>query len=134
MSEYLYSAKNNAFYPVSLKEIYESADSWPEDGISVNELDYQRFMNGQSTGRVITAGDNGLPELTDISVDYVAIASAQRDQKMSVITLRITALVEAQDDGDITQDELEELAKLRADRVALRRLDLSSAPDIEWPA
>ncbi|MGY9919558.1 tail fiber assembly protein, partial [Citrobacter freundii] len=36
-------------------------------------------------------------------------------------------------DGDITGDELTELATLREVRTKLRRLDLSTAPDIDWP-
>lgn len=66
-------------------------------------------------------------------IDYIAIATLRRDNEMMEIGKRITALVEAQDDGDITSDELTELASLRERRSKLRRLDLSVAPDINWP-
>ena len=52
---------------------------------------------------------------------------------MAVATTRITWLQGAQEDGDITAEEEAELTALRAYRTALRRLDLSTAPDINWP-
>ncbi|STE17602.1 Uncharacterised protein [Escherichia coli] len=47
---------------------------------------------------------------------------------MTELSSRITTLAEAQDDGDISDDELVKLTALRAKRGALRRLNLTSAP------
>lgn len=52
---------------------------------------------------------------------------------MSEATARINWLEDAQKDGDISADEEQELTELRAYRIALRRLDLSTAPKINWP-
>ncbi|MCC1591169.1 tail fiber assembly protein, partial [Salmonella enterica subsp. enterica serovar Indiana] len=71
--------------------------------------------------------------IAPVQVDYVALATAERDRRMTSVTSKINRLVEAQDDGDITSDELTELATLREVRTKLRRLDLSMAPDIDWP-
>lgn len=65
--------------------------------------------------------------------DYLADAETERNSRMAVVTARITELTEAQDDGDITIAELEELSAMREYRTKLRRLDLTSAPDITWP-
>lgn len=65
--------------------------------------------------------------------DYLAQAEAERDRRMVEITARIDWLEAAQKDGDISTEEETELAALRASRTKLRRLDLSSAPDINWP-
>lgn len=65
--------------------------------------------------------------------NYLADAEAERDNRMAEVTTRIDWLEDAQKDGDISSDEETELAKLRAYRTALRRLDLSTAPDINWP-
>lgn len=62
-----------------------------------------------------------------------ADAEAERDSRMAEVTTRIDWLEDAQKDGDISSDEETELATLRAYRTALRRLDLSTAPDINWP-
>lgn len=65
--------------------------------------------------------------------NYLADAEAERGNRMAEVTTRIDWLEDAQKDGDISSYEETELATLRAYRTALRRLDLSSAPDINWP-
>lgn len=65
--------------------------------------------------------------------NYLADAEAERGNRMAEVTTRIDWLEDAQKDGDISSDEETELATLRAYRTALRRLDLSTAPDINWP-
>lgn len=75
--------------------------------------------------------DNG--KIIPAPVDYVTLAEKQRNGEMNIATERINELVAAQEDGDITAGEEDELASLRAYRSALRRMDLSAAPDIDWP-
>ena len=65
--------------------------------------------------------------------DYLADAETERNSRMADATARIDWLEDAQKDGDITAEEAAELAELRAYRTALRRLDLSAAPKINWP-
>ena len=72
-------------------------------------------------------------KVVKMPIDYVQIASNRRDDEMVAATARINALVEAQEDGDITPEEEAELTALRERRTKLRRLDLSTAPAIEWP-
>lgn len=71
--------------------------------------------------------------LPPVQIDYVALATAERDRRMTSVTAKINQLVEAQDDGDITAAELSELTALREYRTKLRRLALDVAPDINWP-
>ncbi|EAA6743803.1 tail fiber assembly protein [Salmonella enterica subsp. enterica serovar Muenster] len=130
---YIYDAKTNGFYPVLLKESYELAGTWPKAGVEVTEEEYKALMDGQSTGKVVSANSEGKPVLTDIAIDYVALATIERDRRMAIVTARINELVEAQDDDDITAAELSELIALREYRTKLRRLDLRYAPDVEWP-
>lgn len=72
--------------------------------------------------------------IAPVQVDYVALAAAERDRRMASVTSKINLLMEAQDDNDITDAELVELTALREIRTRLRRLDLTKAPDINWPA
>ncbi|HAT7546620.1 tail fiber assembly protein [Citrobacter freundii] len=65
--------------------------------------------------------------------DHLANAEAERNSRMADVTTRIDWLEDAQKDGDISADEEKELTTLRAYRIALRRLDLTGAPDIDWP-
>lgn len=65
--------------------------------------------------------------------DHLANAEAERNSRMAEVTTRIDWLEDAQKDSDISADEEKELATLRAYRTKLRRLDLTGAPDIDWP-
>lgn len=65
--------------------------------------------------------------------DHLANAEAERNNRMADVTARIDWLEDAQKDGDISADEEKELATLRAYRTELRRLNLTGAPDIDWP-
>ena len=130
---YYYSASRQGFFPVDDKREYESGAGWPEDAIPVTDSDYKALFDAQGKGKIIKPDDNGYPVASEPVIDYVATAEAERTRRMSALTLRINRLVEAQDDGDITDSELAELAVLRECRTKLRRMDLSNAPDIDWP-
>ncbi|EKQ2111892.1 tail fiber assembly protein [Salmonella enterica] len=71
--------------------------------------------------------------ITPVQTDYVALATTERDRRMASVTAKINQLMEAQDDSDITATELLELTALREYRTKLRRMDLTDAPDINWP-
>ncbi|WP_238795328.1 tail fiber assembly protein [Citrobacter freundii] len=130
---YIYDASTNSFYALALMSEYKKSGSWPDNGVRVTNEQHRRLMAGQSEGNVISADAEGNPVLTPALIDYVAIAADERDKLMASATARINQLVEAQDDGDITADELSELTALREYRTKLRRLDLRYAPDVEWP-
>lgn len=72
-------------------------------------------------------------KIIPVPVDALAVATQRRDSEMALASVRINSLAEAQDDGDITPEELAELAAWRVYRTALRRLDISTAPEIIWP-
>ncbi|MEF3593695.1 tail fiber assembly protein [Citrobacter freundii] len=131
---YHYSASRQGFYPVDDKREYESGAGWPDDAIPVSDSDYKAMFDAQAQGKIIKPDDSGYPVVSEPVIDYVATAEAERTSRMSVATLRINNLVEAQDDGDIADAELAELTALREYRTKLRRLDVSNAPDVEWPA
>ena len=104
----------SGLFPVNLS-VVEVADTDIPDGFQPGNFTYS----------------NGV--IAPVQVDYVALATAERDRRMAVVTARIKQITEAQDDGDITRAELSELSTLREVRTKLRRLVLSTAPDIDWP-
>lgn len=89
----------------------------------------------------VTLGDDWFyrdGELQQIR-DYQAIATAERDSRMTEAATRINWLEDAQKDGDISEQEEAELAALRSYRSELRRLSLDNITDeeafraINWP-
>lgn len=108
---------------------YDVSTLWPL-GNSVAEIALKDVPEGISNdGKWMYK--NGL--ILPVPIDHLAVATKQRDSEMANATLSISELAEAQDDGDITDEEKQKLQALREYRSELRRLDISKAPDINWP-
>ncbi|HCH7784760.1 phage tail assembly chaperone [Pseudomonas aeruginosa] len=60
-SDYVFSPSVGAFYPVSLREIYEAGSGWPADGIPVSTETYNKIMEEQEAGREICSDSDGQP-------------------------------------------------------------------------
>lgn len=138
MEQYYFSAKRGGFYPESLKDVYEkSPDGWPEDVISISNIDYKILIEGQAQGKIITADSNGKPVLSDppaqTTAQLIAAEKARRTSLMVVATAAIAPLQDAVDIDEATGDEIAMLKAWKKYRVALSRLDLSAAPTITWP-
>lgn len=62
MKNYVYSAKNNAFYPLAMKAVYQAAGSWPRDGKPIDDSVYLEFAAcAPQVGMARIAGKSGLP-------------------------------------------------------------------------
>lgn len=108
---------------------YDVSTLWPV-GNSVAEIAAKDVPEGISTDGKWLYKDGGV---VPVSIDHLAVAASQRDSEMAKVTSNIALLEEAQDDGDITEAEKVKLSAFREYRTALRRLDISKAPDINWP-
>ena len=82
MSEYIYSAKNNAFYPVNMMADYVAAGSWPDDGKEVTTDCFLEFTSVAHADKYRVAGDDGLPAWEQVPAptqeQLVAIANAEK--------------------------------------------------------
>ncbi|MDP8640090.1 hypothetical protein [Serratia marcescens] len=59
--KYGYSAKENSFYPLHLKMVYEDANNWPDDVVVVSEEVYKEFTVTRNDGYKRVASQNGMP-------------------------------------------------------------------------
>jgi triacylglycerol esterase/lipase EstA (alpha/beta hydrolase family) len=67
MSTYIYSAINNAFYPLALQSDYEGVGTWPDDGVDVDDSVYAEFAANQPPdGKMRAADSSGMPAWIDI--------------------------------------------------------------------
>ncbi len=133
-----FSPQTGGFYASELMSAYEASESgWPQDGLEVEQSDYAALMAGQSKGKVIVAGSGGYPELTEPQKQtqqaLILTARSERETLFEAAGLAIIPLQDAVDLDDATDLELETLNAWKKYRVALNRLDLSAAPDIDWP-
>jgi hypothetical protein len=95
MSEYIYSAKNNAFYPVNMKEDYVEAGSWPDDGKDVSEDCFLEFTSVSHTDKYRVAGEDGLPAWEQVPAptneQLIAIADAEKMRLIGLANIHINA-------------------------------------------
>ncbi|THD43913.1 tail fiber assembly protein [Enterobacteriaceae bacterium ML5] len=68
------------------------------------------------------------------SAELMEQAQAKRDSLMAVATAAIAPLQDAVDIDEATDAEISLLKEWKKYRVELNRLDLSTAPNIDWPA
>lgn len=133
MTSYFYSAKENAFFPESLREQYELAGSWPDDGIKVSE-DYFESFSIAPSGKMRVAGDNGLPVWVDAPPPTQEELNAANDKKLqSLRKVADSEIAWRQDavDADIaTDEEVADLAAWKKYRILLMRVDTSNP---QWP-
>ncbi|MBJ9613819.1 tail fiber assembly protein [Citrobacter koseri] len=136
-ANYFYSASTGGFYPVSLKEDYETAGSWPGDAVSVSDEDMMALQAGQSAGKQISSNAEGYPVLTDPKpLTFEQLQQQAKTQQSALMNAAGDAIAPLQDAVDLdeaTEEELALLKKWKQYRVTLNRIDLSTAPDIEWP-
>jgi hypothetical protein len=138
-SLYVYSPLTNGFYPRELREVYDDAASWPDDGIAVSDVVYREYQTlPPPEGKVRVAGTDGLPAWADIPAPSVAELKAEATAMLSALMAKANAAIaplqDAVDIDDATEAERASLTAWKKYRIALNRLDLSAAPDIAWPA
>ncbi|KTL62661.1 phage tail protein [Photorhabdus laumondii subsp. laumondii] len=135
---YFYSAKTNSFYPIELKQNYITSGSLPDDVIEVSLDIYQEYAaNNAPEGKYRIAGQNGLPEWADIPPptreELQQYIESKKQQFIVEASQQIAPLQDAVDLGIATQEEEAALLVWKKYRVMLNRIDISQAPDIEWP-
>ncbi|HHP2613062.1 TPA: tail fiber assembly protein [Enterobacter roggenkampii] len=139
MSEYIYSAKNNAFYPVNMMADYVAAGSWPDDGKEVTTDCFLEFTSVAHADKYRVAGDDGLPAWEQVPAptqeQLVAIANAE---KMRLIGLANANINVKQWPGKAA------IGRLKGDELAqynlwldyldeLDAVDTSKGLDASWP-
>ncbi|QIX97466.1 tail fiber assembly protein [Cedecea sp. FDAARGOS_727] len=138
MNKYVYSPTNNAFYPAELQDVYESAGSWPSDAVSVDDSIYIEFAaNTPPHGKQRNAGKDGKPEWIEAAspdpLVLTAIAEGDKVRLLAEATAAISPLQDAVDADIATDEELQQLKVWKTYRVMLNRVDVSAAPEINWP-
>lgn len=134
---YLYSAKTNSFYPAIMQNDYERSGTWPDDVVPVTDNVYLEFTGIAPSGKIRSAGTDGLPEWVQESPpDQLALVEQAELQKAVLRAAADNALAPLSDAvelGIATEQEKERYDIWRMYRVMLNRVNTSQAPDISWP-
>ncbi|HBN7280831.1 TPA: tail fiber assembly protein [Escherichia coli] len=127
-----FSSSNNGFYNEDI-----NGDSIPEDCVKITEGEWVLLMEGQSNGKVISSDEKGWPILVNppelTQEQLMTEAENNKNNLLDIAAREIAPLQDAVDLEDATNEEVSKLKEWRQYRVALNRIDLSSAPAIEWP-
>ncbi|AVV37364.1 tail fiber assembly protein [Pantoea vagans] len=131
MNKVYYDAQSAGFYLEGINS------QIPSTAIEISTEDYKVLLSEQEKGMEITPNENGYPTLTAppalTQQQEVLIAYSNRLSLMGKASDVIAPLQDAVDLGDSTPYEDALLKNWKQYRVALNRLDLSTAPDIQWP-
>ena len=134
---YLWSAKNNAFIPSSIRSDYEVAGWDLLDAAPVDDVVYNEFSAPHPEGKVRGVSKDGNPCWVDAPHPSPEEQSAQADAVKSALQreaeVAIKPLERAKSLGIATQQELALLTEWEKYSVYLMRVDTSLAPNIEWP-
>ncbi|HDQ3846554.1 tail fiber assembly protein [Escherichia coli] len=124
-----FSKSSNGFFMDSIN------DNMPADIVEISTDLYNTLMAGQQNGgKVIESDDDGYPILVSPQVDYISQAENRRTQLLATadnVTAdwRIELML-----GDISDDDKAKLSAWMEYKKAVKAVDTSTAPDVNWPA
>lgn len=137
-----YSAKTRGFYVETMKIDGSYADCWPSDAVlltneEVNAYWQQSPPPGRELGSVgVRPAWVDLPALTaeEITVQKAEFVTQAKLKKSKLISDASDEIEILKDRIEFGQDKATELKLWKSYRIALDDIDVSTAPDIEWPA
>ncbi|EOC0421579.1 tail assembly chaperone [Cronobacter sakazakii] len=62
MNKYAYSASANALFPLTMRQDYVTAGTWPEDALIISDEIASEFMAEPPAGQMRVAGADGFPQ------------------------------------------------------------------------
>ncbi|AHF77563.1 Bacteriophage tail fiber assembly protein [Sodalis praecaptivus] len=134
---YGYSAKTNTFYLIEYKEGYAEHGNWPDDVKPVSDELWNKYCVQGPAGKTRGVSIDGLPCWVDVPppTPEEARRSAEfmKQQLMDEATRDMAPLQDAIDLDIATETEKTALLAWKKYRVQLNRVDISTAPDIDWP-
>ncbi|MBJ8361241.1 hypothetical protein I6M76_01310 [Citrobacter cronae] len=125
MKNYIYSAKNNAFFEISKRSLYDDAGWDLSDAIEVDDDMFNEFTGTPPEGKERVAGDNGFPAWrdapppTDEEISQRNLICAQIEYERA--TVKITRLNEIAEDEDWNETSREEVMEQLKNFTEYRR-------------
>ncbi|MDM2750296.1 tail fiber assembly protein [Citrobacter sp. Cs237] len=134
--KYYYSASNNSFYPLSLKDDYDVVDSWPSDAVAISEKWYNYLMEGLMKGKLIISNEYGEPILSEpaplTKQELIQFAENKKEELLREIREKTQIWQTQLALGIISDEDRQRLIQwmLHAQQVAVT--DTSANP-VDWP-
>lgn len=139
MNTYVYSAKNNAFFPVAMLEKYQDSGWYLDDLVDISDDVAKDYMGDVPNGKIRAADKKGFPI-------WIDSPPPTHDELVSEANITRQHLIDQANDlmnskqwpgkaaiGRLKGDELIEYGLWLDYLDALEAVDTSSAPEITWP-
>lgn len=134
---YFYSEKENAFFPIELKEIYMISKSWPNDAIAISDDIFKKYSGSPPAGKIRKADNKGLPYWENIPKltkdEYKAIAETEKASRISEVNNITQAWQTQLMLGIINDSDKAKLIEWMQYIQHVQAIDTNIAPDINWP-
>lgn len=134
MTNYLYSVKNNAFFPTEFIDAYSDFDL--SDAVEVEDSVYLEFINPPD-GMIRVPGDDGLPAWGKIppptKEQLIEQAEAEKQRRIDEVHTETEMLRAKLALKRIRPDEEAMLIAWLDYLDLLEAIDTTIAPDIDWP-
>ncbi|ELR0864812.1 tail fiber assembly protein [Escherichia coli] len=139
MGYYYFSASTLGFYAAELKDDYETAGTFPDDAVQLDDQMSADFIRPAPEGKYLSAGSDVYPEWAVIPPPtYDEMIADAEAQKQRLIDQANAYMNSKQWPGKAAMGRLTESEKAKYNAWldyldALEAVDTSSAPDINWP-
>lgn len=139
MSNFIFSPSENTFYPCELKERYEATNSWPTDGLDVDDAVFYKFTGEAPAGKIRITGSDGLPVWGDVPpLSKEEAIAAAGTVKQGLIELANEYINSQQWPSKLALGRLSDNDKAEFNfwldyLDAVNAVDTLTAPDIQWP-
>lgn len=136
---YIYSASQDAFFPVSLKDIYEAAGTWPDGGVEVDDDTFAMFTNIPPEGKIRGCNEKGMPVWVDAPpLTEDQLISAAKFEQLSRLEYadRVTSDWKTEMAlGEISDDDKEKLSKWMSYKKEVKSIKVEDAivDGFKWP-
>ncbi|MEA9393478.1 tail fiber assembly protein [Acerihabitans sp. TG2] len=119
------------------KNIGFTFSPFSDESIEITHNEWESLVLGQSEGKIITALDGDKPFLSEppelTYEEEILIAKRHQQHLRKMAELAITPLLDAVDFDIATEKEENHLRAWKLYRIAVNRVDVSHASDINWP-
>ncbi|GCU32694.1 phage tail fiber assembly protein [Escherichia coli] len=134
---YVFSSKNNSFYPRSLQENYEEANSWPTDGIEVSESKFAEYSGTPPQGKMRGSTADGMPAWLDIPpLTAEQLLSQAENKRQSLLKHADEITADWRTElvlGEINEFNKRQLSEWMAYKRELKAMEITMASEITWP-
>ena len=134
----MYAYSKGLFYPLSMRDDYEDANSWPDSFVEVSEDVYLKFTANPPKGKMRGTDADGMPS-------WVDVPPPTREELIQSLQIERQQLLAQADDvmrdwrtelmlDEISDDNKDKLSAWLAYKNKVKAVDVTTNPEnVNWP-